>query len=358
MMKKLLFMAALLVPGLAYGQNPSADVSVQVVPGSDPPNGIACAIGPNASSGPTGVAATDTATAGFTTCALNSDFSTSFFANLNNWLGGANSCGGSVASPIWQNVANGAPQPAPCSDITIVTDGSNGQVLDLKFTNADFAVGHNGGTTLFSGFIGGPGQLYSTGIYFEWRGRVTTQTIHSYDGAVQGSLIWGPFKYVPTGFGSGPAIEWDFDEMYAGPPLSPGLQVTGSQGPVNSTGGVNWPNNPAHEVCPRGCTNFDPTITHTYGNLITTDGNQAMSVCYYIDGTKLGCDNYTSITPAVTPLQARETLIMVLGPESFSPTVFNGPQDVLIQYVRVFSCGNWNSASAASAVCAGPVVTN
>ena len=45
MIKKLIFMAALLAPCLAYGQNPSsANLSVQVVSSG---NGIPCVYGPN-----------------------------------------------------------------------------------------------------------------------------------------------------------------------------------------------------------------------------------------------------------------------------------------------------------------------
>jgi hypothetical protein len=108
------------------------------------------------------------------------------------------------------------------------------------------------------------------------------------------------------------------------------------------------------QICPTRCTNFDPSIYHTYGELVTTDGNQAMSQCAYLDGVKLGCQNFTGVTPATKTWQAREQLVIELGPGNGSPNVFNGPADVFIKYIRVFSCSTWN---AANAVCSGPLVT-
>src|ERR1700730_16567866 len=69
MIKKLFFMAALLAPGLAYGGNPSADLTGQIVPaGSGPP------------------VPAPAAAAGFTTLAGNFDFSQPLYATQSNWL--------------------------------------------------------------------------------------------------------------------------------------------------------------------------------------------------------------------------------------------------------------------------------
>src|SRR6516162_9190616 len=92
MIKKLIFTAVLLAPGLAYGGNPSANLTVQIDPAPNPPNSITCDIGPNYS-GSIPAAATQ---AGFTHCAANYDFTytgsftngsfTYQWSNLSSWL--------------------------------------------------------------------------------------------------------------------------------------------------------------------------------------------------------------------------------------------------------------------------------
>src|SRR5262245_55180275 len=105
MIGKLSCAALLVLPSFAYGQKPSADLSIQIVP-----PGIACDIGPNYS-GPIPAAAQ---TAGYTHCAANYDFTsaTNFscsvqgcgtgvsynMSNIATWLGG---CGASA--PLWWN---------------------------------------------------------------------------------------------------------------------------------------------------------------------------------------------------------------------------------------------------------------
>jgi hypothetical protein len=354
-MKKLLFTAALLVPGPAYGQNRSADLSVQVVPGSGPPNGIACAIGPNYA----GSIPADVQTAGFTTCALNSDFSTPFFTNLSNWLGGPNCTGG--AGSIWFNSDNGGGTGGapPCSDYSIITDGSNGQVLDQQFNNADYSAGRRATQLLSVDPSNCCGHLYPTGEYVEWRGRVTTQTTKSYNNSGGQFLAWGAFRYAPSSkSGTAPFIEWDWSEFYFNP-----IGIAAGSPPGSNMSGVSSPVPTSMQQCPTNCTTFDPTVMHTYGFLVTTDGNQAMSQCTYIDGTKLGCQNFISVSPARTTFQMLEQLILELGPEHGTVPNFSGPQDVLIEYVRVFTCSTWNSSGSPSSpapgpTCAGPLVTH
>jgi hypothetical protein len=342
MMKKLLFMAALLVPGLAYGQNPSADLSVQVVPGSDPP-GIVCAIGPNTTAGPTGVAATDTQTAGFTTCALNSDFSNSFFANFDNWMAGDNGCG-HATTPIWYNSVN-----TPCSDYNIVTDGSNGTVLKISLTNADLSAGRIA-SQLISQPGSGSGQPYPMATYVELRARIVPGS--PLNGSGQ-NLVWQSFLAPPSGSTLTSFVEENLAEGYFNP--------LGFAGSFNATGVSNFNENlqTALELCPTGCGNFDPTVMHTYGALSTTDGNQALSWCLYADRvpgtyTKLGCYNNTGVTPAVLPWRAHQMYILEAG--------YNGPVDVYVEYFRVWSCSTWNSGGAAdlapAAVCPGTVVNH
>src|SRR5215475_4350042 len=87
MVRELFYAAALLVPGLAYAGNPSADLSVQIVPAV-----------PQV---PAGAQA-----AGFTTLAANYDFSQPKYASQSNYLtcGVLSSNAGSVTTDFWQEV--------------------------------------------------------------------------------------------------------------------------------------------------------------------------------------------------------------------------------------------------------------
>jgi hypothetical protein len=337
-MKKYLLLAALLlVPALA--QAISANLSVTVVPAG---GNIACAIGPNAPA-LTGVVATDVATAGFGTCVLNSDFSTAFFANFNNWLGGDNSCG-SPASPIWYNSLG-----TPCSDYTIISDPNyGGQVLDMRFTNADLAAGRRASQIISQpGY--GSGHAYPQALYVEQRFRLSASTPNVFNGDGQ-NLIFQPFLAPPSGAPYSNFVELNFAEFYFNP-----IGIASSLNPAPGVGNFNYNLQTALEYCQTSCSNFDPTIYHTYGALSTTDGNGAMSWCLYIDGTKLGCYNNTGITPTISTWNALQMLIIEVGPGNDTPNPFNGPADIYYQYMRVYDCLGWN---AVNALCPGTVVNH
>jgi hypothetical protein len=359
LMKTLFFAAALLVPGLAYGQNPSADLSVQVVPPGRP-SGIACAIGPNY----TGTIPTDAQTAGFTTCALNSDFTTSQFATVSNWLGGTNCTFTGIGTPVWFNTDNGH-GAAPCSDIRIITDGSNGTVADISYTQTDLSAGRLATQLSTVKQDSSQGHVFPSAVYFEWKGRVTSQSMASYNGSTNGSggsgqfLLFGPFLYGDTAATTAGDhfCEQDFDEFYANPnAVAPGV--------INAfcSGSIGGPVPSAMQQCTTRCSNFDPTVMHVYGYLATTDGNQKLSVCTYVDGSKLGCSNMTRISPATTSFTTLQQMILELGPENTAPNSFHGPQDALVQYLRIFTCANWNQSGSTSNpignACSGPLVTN
>src|SRR5262249_52745468 len=94
MIRRLFFMAGLLLPCLAYGSEPSTDLSVNVTP--TPPAAAAAA--------------------GFTTLALDAEFSQ---PQPNGWF----ACKGGPAGALWyQGVEGGDTKAAPCS----VTNGQPG----------------------------------------------------------------------------------------------------------------------------------------------------------------------------------------------------------------------------------------
>ena len=126
MIKKLLFTAALLVPGLAYGQNPSTNLSAQVVPaGSDP---IACDIGPAY----TGSIPAPAQAMGYTHCAANYNFTNSYFTTVSNWL--ACTDDGTTFHLFWLKPLNAS---VPCNRVNMISDGGV-QTFDLTFTPTDF----------------------------------------------------------------------------------------------------------------------------------------------------------------------------------------------------------------------------
>ena len=137
MIKQLILAAALVVPGLAYAGNPSADLSTQIVPAAPPPGaGIACDQGPNAAAVPAPAQA-----AGFTKCLLNADFTSAAYANPANWL---QECGygGSGSNTTFRLIENDAVhsqvRSAPCNRAEMTTDLGS-QVLLLELFQNDFA---------------------------------------------------------------------------------------------------------------------------------------------------------------------------------------------------------------------------
>src|SRR6516225_7800474 len=123
MIKKLFFSAALLAPGLAYGGNPTADLSVKIVP----PTSAAC-----------GTVPADVATVGFTTVALCNDFTTAIPNAVgtglpSNWL----NCDGTqapVAGNVWHlwALAGGGTTIDCATQIVQATDTNGGGGLALK----------------------------------------------------------------------------------------------------------------------------------------------------------------------------------------------------------------------------------
>src|SRR5438132_7216373 len=107
MIRRLFFMAALLAPGLTYGADPSAPLSVQVVPpGVAPPVPAAAQ------------------TAGFAALAFDGDFSKAFDV----------SCDG-TGQHDWYVMTNGA-LAGSCSNLTWPYNDSGANSLHIKWTTS------------------------------------------------------------------------------------------------------------------------------------------------------------------------------------------------------------------------------
>jgi len=176
MMKTVFLTIALLVPGLAYGGNPSANLSVQVIPAG---NASTCdAI--------MGQAATDAATAGFNTCALYNDFTTPIPNTVgtglpSNWLDCNLDAG---TSSVWYwgfSLFQNNSEAPPCAghvswNVVDPTYGNYALHLTMNYSelsSTDYRANLYGMQTAnFAGAtnpVPGPGQYPYA--YFEWTWR-------------------------------------------------------------------------------------------------------------------------------------------------------------------------------------------
>ena len=311
MIKKLLFTAALLVPGLAYAGTPSATLPGQIAPaGSDP-----------------GVPA-PAAAAGFTTVAINDDFSQPFWANKANWLDCNDGITSPPASPLYYRSWVGFGFPAaPCSAVLQETDQLTGlPALHMYWKQAFYNVSLGNESNMLqtvngTGGGGATGRLIPPNAYFE----VTARLVSS----AATDVHWNIWSYTANGSVN---FEWDALETWVD---------NGDTTSCATLGGCTT-SNPANA-------GFTPISGyHRYGWRNTSDGTTASWWCFYIDDSKKGCAN-----PSGSSLIAglyQQTLQILLeqgcrGP-SEPPGCGDGSQaDVWISRIRVFSCAGINSSA-------------
>jgi hypothetical protein len=338
MIKKVIFTAALLVPSLAYAGNPSANLTVQVVPAS---NGIACDIGPNyTGSIPPGAQA-----AGFTHCAANYDFTDPFYTTLSNWL----TCGG-VFSPQWYVSEDGLP-PASCPpDMTtqfqMVTDSASGkQALQMTYSHiTDWNAGiydTKMSTVSPFGNPNPPGALFPNSNYTESVVRMVSNSTAQCPAsqASGGCLVSDSWSYSPNGVTAG--AEWDFIEIY----------TNGASG--GSGGRLPFGSGPSGLAQVGRITGFDPTIYHNYGVRQTIDTNGFAGLCHYLDGSQItndstGAPPCTSGGPQPTDnWSARNEMIQEVGPQGSGAGQPRLDEVYMVQRMTVWTCKDWNSSDPA-----------
>ena len=365
MIKKLFYIAALLLPGLAYAGDPSADLPVQVVPSG---GGIACDVGPNAPPVPAPAQA-----AGFTHCALNMDFTTSAvdgngvnWQNPNTWLA---ECNGSL--PVnntyfrltFNDSTHGQVPRAPCNRAFIINDNGT-TVFDLRLLASDYtnnsydtiafewpttSWGGNGisGQCCLPG--GGPlGNGMFTPKMIEFTIRVPSSTFANLTpGSDSGLLDFWQDQCNACGLGyntdgSAPEPEIDYFETHAS-------TFTGSTIQVNS-----------FQTCPGGsfssaCASLDILNYHTYGLLDTSDGVNGRGGCFYIDGAKSNCSTDVSDFTRWTNgklISMWNTAANCYGGVKGS-CLTSGSADIYIKSVRVWTCSNYWNAN-----CFGPIISS
>ena len=354
MIKKLFYIAALLLPSLAYGGSPNADLSVQVMPSG---GGIACDVGPNyAGSVPAPAQA-----AGFTHCALNADFTTNTtdshgvnFSNINTWL---YECGGSGAV-TWNNTTfhsyyndggNGhvpAVGPLSCgTGTTLGTDGGS-QVAQLQWPASAnlWAYVLDWPNCEWCNPAGGPnGTGLPQAFYVETLFR-TAPASWAITGDSGAPMDWWQDNNCSSGGCPGGYVgqEIDFGETHSSWYNGTTAQFYQSAGgqQVNFT--------------------FNPNVYNTWGTLITQDGAGNTSVCTYINGVRVtdvhsannGCTQQSGYDTTVST--RNRNIAMWYGFNTcFGSCTPPSLATLYIKDIRIFACsGYWSSS------CFGNLVTS
>jgi hypothetical protein len=309
MIKGLFVTAALLVPSLAYAGNPSANLSVQVIPAG-------------------------AQAAGYTTLAFHSDFKQPFYTTLSNWL----DCAGAT-SPQWWIAGGNGHSPPPCSRISMINDGGV-QVLDMSFTAADAADLATVLTTVnaISGNRYTQGVDFPNGAYWQATYRVTASGLNGNPYGTLTSDWWTWSDTGQTGTSSS-FFEFDFLETYgtgcchndsithswgSSPPGQPGILLAGFGAPE-------YP--------------IDPTIYHTIAARITQDGSTNAAMCFYLDGKLQNCKDLVSSgntgAAAITAAQLnqRNYPVLEIGPVNSTPVA--ATMDLLVKDVQIWTCPGW-----------------
>jgi hypothetical protein len=291
----------------AMGTSPSVDVPITISSsGPTPPPGAVAA--------------------GFSTLAFNSDFAQPFYATQSNWLGCYSPTSGFPTGTYqwYQGGWNDANEP-PCNANQVFDSVAGSNVLDVQWQpsyNNQYSRNNiviqteNHDTTKVADF---------GSAYFEAALRLTAATNPNHV-PVGAFWTWG----TESSRGRASPIEWDFVEFYDDPGCCGGS--------IHNWGNNNDPSQSIW-VVPAG---FDPTVYHTYGFRITSDGSTQIEGCGYLDGKLMGCIDAKATT---TEFNLRNYVVIQNGGTT-------SVSDLYIKYVRVWSCANWQTT-----MCNGTVLT-
>jgi hypothetical protein len=355
-MKKTLFFAAvLLVPSLAHSADPSADLSVQVVPPSS--NGIACDIGPKY----TGAIPAAATQAGFTHCAANYDFTqtasftdskgTHTWSNLSTWFTCQN--GNAPSSFLMNHQTNGVEVGCDLSHQNVVKD-SGVQVLALSYFLTDKNAGlysNSLNTACCGGNVPPYGYDFPSQSYIEQVFRETPTVVCS-----AGCLTWAPFYYSSVENTNPCFVEEDFGETGGNDPTGGTNTALGLWNPTCGTGGHNY--GPA--TSPPSAKNSDFASYSTLGSLFTMDGVSSIGACGYWSAGIVNGLPASSFKSCISPwgidppsnssvFTARLRLIFDEGPESPGNGGDNwtgASHTTYLQRMTVWVGGpNWRTAS-------------
>jgi hypothetical protein len=312
MIKKLLLTAALLAPALAYCQ---LGVPLNPLPPVAPP-----------AQDPTVPA--PAAAAGFTTLALNADFSQPAYSNIATWVDG---CGGPTSGYRWVYSYYSYIQGAPCGDLIMETDSSIGkQVLHFQTHPGDTTPP---GASYQALVLAWPDHAFQASavnwigsqMYMEITFRIDAASLAQSTGFVIGG---GDLTATNQ---PGNWLEPDIMEIHS--------NSNDGTGWVYGDGTIEWVNYAISNGLfsnPPGNLRLDMTAYHTIGTLFTSNTTD-FAKCYYLDGTKLGCWSFTLTNPSILP---KLDQIFVWG--NGAPAQSNNV-DTYIQSINIWMCANWKT---------------
>jgi hypothetical protein len=328
MIKQLFFTAVLLAPSIAYAGNPSADLSVQIVP-PPPPNPV---VPPQA------------AAAGFTTPVVQADFTVpgNFWSNTANYItncGAPNSVSGQPSTWHFTYVQWSVGTKLPCSRTAITTDPTfGGQVLNEQMQIGDF--GTQGVALEFPAVVNQLGTWLPNGYYIKIVARCDAGCVQN-SGGVQGHVAfwshtvnysdastvdnddWETFLNLPRFYYCGQINEWPGPKGDYSVPYFPNGTICSAQGTP------------------------DFTQYHTIEALYTSDGSTKTEQCVWLDGTLLKCSggSFVHSTSYAEKDRAWDSAIATYGGNP------NFDENLYIKSIAIFSCAN-----AGKSTCPGTVV--
>jgi hypothetical protein len=274
MIKKLTFIALALVPCLAYGADPTADLSVRVVPPGSGPDAPAQAVAQ-----------------GYTRLMLNADFTTgSTTGDMSVCL----NCGKyeETQGYQWYCGFNTILSAACAGNITYpYADGANGTAL--RITNGPCCYGDDHGRNGISTIsqYRSQGQDFPLNGYFEYTVRYPEYNTLP---------IWSNFWSVDV-HGAQQSTDFNTTEYDWGPEFHGHNGGGAGNDYISTTGTWNWACNnggsfwdgsycawgqaaPGNPDIRNYLPNFDPTQKHTIGNLVYQVSPNYAYTCEYIDG--------------------------------------------------------------------------
>lgn len=280
--------------------------------------------------------------AGYTTQALNDDFTQTM---PSNWLGGCATPGnGAANSPSssddggphhwWQNIwwMTGY-QPCNVSQVTDPTYG--GTVLDLPWVvdNTSNSTDIIGNTLESASWDYNPStntgqaRTYSNGSYYEVVARIDPPTLQ---GNYFAFWTWGE-RGISNQSQSG--TEWDIVETN-------GENLGSYDSAIHnySGNGGGWVLFPWTSLA--SGTNFDATKYNTYGLQVTYDGSIGIG-CTYVNNVLQKCAPWGGVITADEQAQRSFLLLTTACNNSVAACTSGAQEHSYIKSARVWSCSNW-----------------
>lgn len=333
MLKYILVAAALLAPALAYSASPGTNLSVQIVPAATP----APPPSPTPPPPPAGAAA-----AGYTTLALNIDFTGATTSSYNGNTFNAQSlsawldCAGASNPVFWVNgFSSSAP---PCSAYNVINDNGT-TVLDMTYLPSYWPNSLTTSIQTVNPSNNSSQHNFPQGVYYEVTFKLSNQTVNNSCSSGVGNnplcLFGTVFTWV-FGNGSTAPMEWDIVETY-----SNGAAINGA---IDHTSNAGYNMGPNYYGGSGDLTNY-----HTYANRVTTDGNNNWEGCSYLDNSFLGCSGSSFSGDQKTQ---RNIISANIGAWQGNTNVLT-QQDMYIEHIRVWSCSSWLTSQ-----CNGTLLTS